>query len=131
MVLHLFSIAVFYVAFVQSDYLEFLGIKQMWRGLLTLTGRHHPPPLNLFGTHRLVTGGAYGFVRHPMLSAGFLFLATSGPSLNNLLYLGMYTAYMLIGGYFEESRLIRIFGEEYRRYQRRVGRFFPRPSLRP
>jgi protein-S-isoprenylcysteine O-methyltransferase Ste14 len=37
----------------------------------------------------------------------------------------MYTAYMVIGGYYEERRLIKVFGDDYRRYQRRVGAYFP------
>jgi protein-S-isoprenylcysteine O-methyltransferase Ste14 len=61
-----------------------------------------------------------------MLVAGFLFLATSGPSRNNLVFLLMYTMYMLIGGYYEERRLVRIFGEQYLQYRRRVGAFTPR-----
>lgn len=128
-VAHLGSVLMAWVAFLQSDYLEFLGFKQLWRGLRALAG---PPaaPLALFGTHRLEVGGLYGWVRHPMLSAGFLFLLTSGPSQNNLLYLGMYSAYMVIGGYYEEKRLLRIFGDDYRVYRRRVGAFLPRPPLR-
>ena len=66
-----------------------------------------------------------------VLVAGLLFLLTSGPSLNNLVYTGMYTAYMLIGGYYEERRMVRIFGEDYLRYRRRVGAFFPRLRRRP
>ncbi len=85
----------------------------------------------LFGTHRLEVTGVYGWVRHPMLVAGLLFLLTSGPSLNNLVYTGMYTAYMLIGGYYEERRMVRIFGEDYLRYRCRVGAFFPRLRRRP
>ena len=84
------------------------------------------PELALFGTHRLVTSGVYAWVRHPMLSGGLLFLITSGPSLNNLVYTGMYAAYMAIGGYFEERRLLRVFGDDYARYRMRVGAFFPR-----
>ena len=80
----------------------------------------------MFGTHRLVVDGVYGWVRHPMLVAGLLFLLTSGPSLNNIIYTAMYLAYMLIGGYYEERRLIRIFGNDYLRYRRRVGTFTPR-----
>ena len=128
--LHLGSIALVYVAFIQSDYLEFLGLKQAGRGIMALMGRRAgTTALSLFGTHRLVTGGVYGLVRHPMMAAGFWFLLTSGPSLNNLIYTGMYTVYMVIGGYYEEKRMIRVFGEEYLRYRRRVGAFFPR--LRP
>lgn len=125
-VLHLGAIALMYAAFVQSDYLEFLGLKQAWRGILALAGRAGEPPLDLFGTHRLVTTGVYAWVRHPLMVGGLLFLLTSGPSLNNLVYTLMYAAYMVIGGYYEERRLVRIFGEDYVRYQARVGAFFPR-----
>ncbi len=126
-VLHLGSIALLYAAFLQSDYPEFLGFKQAKRGILALLGRPaRQPDLQLFGTHRLVVGGVYGWVRHPMMAAGLLFLLTSGPSLNNLIYTAMYSAYMLIGGYYEEKRLVRIFGQDYLRYRRQVGAFFPR-----
>jgi len=124
-VLHLGSIALIYAAFLQSDYLEFWGFRQAWRGICAQRGVA-ASEVRLFGTHRLETQGVYGWVRHPMLSAGLMFLLTSGPSLNNIVYTVMYTAYMLIGGYYEERRLLRIFGEDYRSYQRNVGAFFPR-----
>lgn len=127
-VLHLGSVALMYAAFVQSDYLEFLGFKQAARGIVVmLGGAPGRRPLELFGTHRLVVTGVYAWVRHPMMVGGLLFLLTSGPSLNNLLYAAMYTAYMVIGGHFEDQRLARIFGGEYLRYQARVGAFVPRP----
>ncbi|MFQ5938380.1 MAG: methyltransferase family protein, partial [Acidiferrobacterales bacterium] len=84
------------------------------------------PDLALFGTHRLEVKGVYGWIRHPMLMAGFLFLASSGPSRNNLVFLLMYTSYMLIGAYYEERRLVRVFGAQYLRYRREVGAFIPR-----
>jgi len=126
--LHLISIALMYAAFIQSDYLEFWGFKQAWRGMATLLG-FATPDARLFGTHRLVVHGVYGWVRHPMLAAGLMFLLTSGPSQNNIVYTLMYTTYMLIGGYYEEKRLLRVFGDEYRVYQRAVGAFFPRVQL--
>jgi hypothetical protein len=125
-VLHLGSIAFLYAAFIQSDYLEFLGLKQTYQGLLKILGKAPPKSeIKLFGTHRLEVRGVYGWVRHPMMVAGLLFLLTSGPSLNNIVYIAMYTTYMLIGGYYEERRMLRIFEDDYRRYQRRVGAFFP------
>ena len=130
LVLHLGSVAFGYLAFIQSDYLEFLGFKQVWRGARTLAGRPPARPLALFGQARLEVRGVYGVVRHPMLVAGFWFLLTSGPSRNNLIYLLMYTAYMLIGGYYEEKRLVRIFAGQYLDYRRRVGAFFPRIPTR-
>ena len=125
-VLHLGSIALLYAAFIQSDYLEFLGFRQTAQGIMILCGRPAPEPRpELFGTHRLVVRGVYRWVRHPMLLGGLVFLLTSGPSLSNIVYTLMYAAYMLIGGYYEERRMVRIFGDDYRRYQDRVGAYVP------
>lgn len=126
-VLHVGSIAFIYAAFLQSDYLEFLGLRQAWCGLrMRLGWSGNRRPLELFGTDRLDTRGVYGIVRHPMLAGGLVFLVTSGPSLNNLLFALMYLTYMVIGGYYEERRLIGIFGDEYLDYRRRVGAYLPR-----
>jgi protein-S-isoprenylcysteine O-methyltransferase Ste14 len=124
--LHVASIAFIYAAFVQSDYLEFWGFRQAWRGLAALRGNApRGAALALFGTHRLVVHGLYAWVRHPMLIGGLLFLLTSGPSTNNLVFVGMYCIYMLIGAYYEERRMLRIFGDQYRSYRRNVGAFYP------
>jgi protein-S-isoprenylcysteine O-methyltransferase Ste14 len=126
-ILHLGAIALLYTAFLQSNYLEFLGLRQAYRGLMILfSGTRTFTSLKLFGTHRLVVNGVYRWVRHPMLVGGLLFLLTSGPSLNNIIYIAMYTTYMVIGGYFEEKRMIRVFGQEYRHYQQQVGAYVPR-----
>ena len=37
---------------------------------------------------------------------------------------------MVIGGYFEERRMVKVFGGDYRRYQRQVGAYFPRFGYR-
>ena len=126
-ILHLLSIFLIYVAFLQSDYLEFWGFKQMWLGMKILSGKSRPySRLELFGTHRLEVIGIYGWVRHPMLIGGFFFLITSGPSTNNLVFVGMYGIYMLLGAYFEERRLVRLFGDQYLQYRRDVGAFLPK-----
>ena len=131
LIVHLGSVAMIWLAFLQSDYLEFWGFKQAWLGVRTLAGRPvTKPPAPLFGTGRLVQTGLYRFVRHPMLAGGLLFLLTSGPSRNNIVFLCMYAAYMVIGAHYEERRLLRIFGEHYRRYREHVGAFVPRLSLR-
>ncbi len=126
LLIHLSSIALVYVAFAQSDYLEFWGLRQAWHWLAARRAGRGTKELRVFGTHRLVTGGLYGWVRHPMLSGGLLFLLTSGPSRNNVVFLGMYLSYMLVGAWYEEKRLLRIFGDDYRRYRMRVGAFVPR-----
>ena len=126
-VLHLGSIAVIYIAFIQADYLEFLGFKQAWRGLRAMAGRPDRRAMPIFGSDRLSVRGIYGWIRHPMLAGGLYFLLTSGPSLNNLIYTALYLSYMIAGAHYEERRLIRIFGDDYRRYKREAGAYFPRP----
>lgn len=127
MVLHLGALGFLYAALLQNDYLEFWGFKQAWRGVRALAGRPEGEPLQLFGTDRLETGGVYGIVRHPMMAGGFWFLLTSGPSLNNMIFAIFYATYMVVGGYYEERRLVRVFGDEYLAYRRRVPPFLPRP----
>jgi len=125
--IHLGSIALLYAAFLQSDYLEFMGLKQAWRGALACLGRAEPSSsLKQFGTRCLEVHGVYGWVRHPMLAGGLLFLMTNGPSLNNLAILPMYGLYMVIGSHYEERRLIQIFGQDYLNYRHQVGSFLPR-----
>jgi protein-S-isoprenylcysteine O-methyltransferase Ste14 len=125
--IHLGSIALIYAAFLQSDYLEFMGLKQAWRGGMAWLGLPQPRLfLKQFGTQRLEIHGIYGWMRHPMLAGGLLFLMTNRPSLNNLAIVPMYGLYMFIGGHYEERRLIQIFGEDYLSYRNQVGAFFPR-----
>jgi methanethiol S-methyltransferase len=124
---HLGSIALLYAAFLQSDYLEFIGLKQASRGASVWLGRAAPrSPLKQFGTRCLEVHGIYGWVRHPMLMGGLLFLMTNGPSLNNLAIIPMYALYMVIGCHYEEQRLIQIFGQGYLNYRNQVGSFVPR-----
>jgi methanethiol S-methyltransferase len=129
--IHLGSIVVIYIAFLQSDYLEFLGLKQAWRGVSAALGRPEPEsPLKQFGTRCLVVDGVYGWVRHPMLIGGFLYYLTSGPTLNILVFTSWYALYMVIGCFYEERRLVRIFGQDYVAYRNRVGAFVPLLALR-
>ncbi len=74
----------------------------------------------------LHTGGLHGRIRHPFYTAGMLLfwgLAQSEAGVATALWA---TAYFLIGARLEEHRLIRLFGERYRDYRRRVPAFLPR-----
>jgi protein-S-isoprenylcysteine O-methyltransferase Ste14 len=79
--------------------------------------------------HRLITHGPYRWVRHPLYSAGLL-LCVSLTLLTALWTLGVGMliplAVLLWRTPLEEARLVATFGEEYRAYMRRTGRFFPR-----
>jgi protein-S-isoprenylcysteine O-methyltransferase Ste14 len=78
----------------------------------------------------LVTSGAYGLVRHPIYAGAFLIwfgLAAAYASGVVLLLTLVYVipAYVInIRG--EEQMMSSRYGDEYRRYQQRVGAFIPR-----
>ena len=78
--------------------------------------------------HRLVTHGPCRWVRHPLYSVGML-LYGSLTLLTGLWWLGVGSliplAVLLWRTPREEARLIEAFGEEYRVYMRRTGRFLP------
>jgi len=40
------------------------------------------------------------------------------------------TIYFVVGSYYEEKRLLVVFGEDYAAYQRRVPWLFPAPTLK-
>ena len=77
----------------------------------------------------LVTDGSYGWIRHPVYSA--LFTQTVGVALmvaNWFVALcgAGFCALMAYRTRAEEDNLVAEFGDRYRDYQRRVGRFIPK-----
>jgi protein-S-isoprenylcysteine O-methyltransferase Ste14 len=79
---------------------------------------------------RLCTTGPYRYVRHP-LYAGLLYLVSLGLALflNNCVFLLwavlLHPLWHQVIRY-EERLMVDLFGDEYREYQKRTGRFFPR-----
>ncbi|MBI4475564.1 MAG: isoprenylcysteine carboxylmethyltransferase family protein [Acidobacteria bacterium] len=101
-------------------------------GLLIWTVRHLGP--NLTDTvvtrrkHTLVTSGPYRWVRHPFYdAAGLAVLADSLTAANWFLFLtgGLAFALMIVRTRTEERHLLARFGESYRAYMWRTGRFVP------
>jgi protein-S-isoprenylcysteine O-methyltransferase Ste14 len=77
----------------------------------------------------LVTSGPYRFVRHPFyVTAALLFLGASLLSANWLFFAGGFAAMamLMIRTPKEERKLIEKFGDPYRDYMARTGRFIPR-----
>ena len=79
--------------------------------------------------HTLVTSGPYRWVRHPLYVSSLL--AVAGNSLvtaNWFIALTGGIAFCLIArrSRTEEEKLIERFGEEYKKYMERTGRFFPK-----
>jgi protein-S-isoprenylcysteine O-methyltransferase Ste14 len=96
-------------------------------------GKHWSTQLRLRENHMLVTSGLYRRVRHPMYTVLFvlrLAIALATANMIILLIEGAQFAvyYARIGK--EEQMMLRKFGEEYRVYMMRTGRFLPRFTLR-
>lgn len=100
-----------FVAFLQTDLLSFIGLRQLFEEERTGT---------------LVTRGLYRVVRHPLYTFGLLFIWLSpNVSQNSLtVYIGA-TIYTLVGAYFEERKLLREFGEAYAKYQQNTPMLIP------
>jgi protein-S-isoprenylcysteine O-methyltransferase Ste14 len=79
--------------------------------------------------HTLVTKGPYRWVRHPFYDAVALsVVATSMAAANWFLLLigGLVFMLMIVRTRMEEEKLLSRFGDSYRAYVERTGRFVPR-----
>jgi protein-S-isoprenylcysteine O-methyltransferase Ste14 len=74
----------------------------------------------------LVITGLYRWVRHPLYSAGIVFLWATPFMTRNLmcLYLGL-TVYLIVGAIFEERKLLSEFGPSYSQYREQTPMFIP------
>jgi protein-S-isoprenylcysteine O-methyltransferase Ste14 len=79
--------------------------------------------------HTLVTSGPYRWVRHPLYTIGSAMFISFGMMADNwfIAALGVLTfILMAIRTPKEEANLTEKFGNEYRDYMKRTGRFLPR-----
>jgi protein-S-isoprenylcysteine O-methyltransferase Ste14 len=108
------ALALLAAGVLQTDAWSFLGLRQ-------LTQSGETPP-------RLVVTGLYRWVRHPLYTAGLLFLWCSPVMTTSLLalYLAL-TAYVIVGSRLEERRLLAEFGQAYSDYRAVVPALIPRP----
>lgn len=80
---------------------------------------------------RLITSGAYRFSRHPQLVGWALILlgvALWGRSWLALSLAALYLVGVALLTPAEERKLIKLYGQEYRDYQKRTPRFFGWPK---
>jgi methanethiol S-methyltransferase len=78
--------------------------------------------------HRLVTGGIYRLVRHPLYLGGLVFIWASPNMTRNLLALYIaFSLYLVGGAIVEERKLLVVFGEKYAEYRKRTPMFLPWP----
>ncbi len=105
---------------VASDYLTY------W--IFTSLGTNVTPTVVTRQAHALVTTGPYRWVRHPLYSMGAMAFLGFALVAENwcIALLGALTFFVLaVRTGREEANLIERFGDEYRAYMRRTGRFLP------
>jgi protein-S-isoprenylcysteine O-methyltransferase Ste14 len=97
--------------------------------LFSSIGRGITPTSATRTEHTLVTSGPYRWVRHPLYTIGCSLFITFGMIADNwfiaLLGILAFIA-MAIRTPKEEANLIAKFGDEYREYMKRTGRFLPK-----
>ncbi len=79
--------------------------------------------------HKLVTNGIYRYIRHPLYTIGSSLFISFGMMADSwfIAALGILTfILMAIRTPKEEANLIEKFGDEYREYMKRTGRFLPK-----
>jgi len=79
--------------------------------------------------HKLVTNGIYKYIRHPLYTFGSSMFVAFGMMADSwfVAALGILTfILMAIRTPKEEANLIAKFGDEYREYMKRTGRFLPK-----
>jgi protein-S-isoprenylcysteine O-methyltransferase Ste14 len=113
LVIQLLAVIVLLIGLRQTGIFSFLGLRQAFQ-------LGDPPP-----TH-IVTDGLYRYVRHPLYSAGLIFIWLLPVLTWNLLAINIgLTVYILIGIKFEERKLLREFGDSYTEYRRRTPMLIP------
>ena len=85
--------------------------------------------------HKLITRGIYRWIRHPLYTIGSSFIISFGMMADNWFIAAFgILAFILMASRTpkEEANLIEKFGDEYREYMKRTGRYLPRfPELFP
>lgn len=97
--------------------------------LFSSIGRGISPTSATRKQHTLVTSGPYRWVRHPLYSVGSSLYIAFGLMADNwfIAAMGMLAFIaMAIRTPREEANLIEKFGDEYREYMKRTGRYFPK-----
>ena len=109
----LLAIAALGIGLLQTGLWSFLGIEQ----LLVNSPESEA---------QMVSGGLYRWVRHPLYSAGLVFIWLTPVMTVNLLVLNLgLTIYLVVGAIYEERKLVREFGAAYLEYQEKVPMLIP------
>lgn len=106
------------------------AVAAVWLGYLAhrTLGLNYTPDLRTKAQHQVVAEGVYARIRHPMYTSFFVLLSAcfllTANWLIGLLGLG-YSLLIVARAGHEERMMLERFGDEYRAYTRRTGRFLP------
>jgi len=107
------AVVILLAGILQTGVLNFLGICQF----IHCEGEDEP---------RLVVSGLYRWVRHPLYTAGLLFIWLMPAMSWNLLALNIgITFYIFIGAMLEERKLLVEYGSEYEVYRQHTPMLIP------
>ena len=101
----------------------------LWTWAQASLGKEWSPQLQLREEHHLVTTGPYTRIRHPLYTAMIGYGTSLALVTANWIFVVL--AVVMIAGLFarvpkEEQMMIKEFGEEYKAYMQRTGRFSPK-----
>jgi protein-S-isoprenylcysteine O-methyltransferase Ste14 len=124
-----------YLPLAGSQWISWAGIGFIVAGgILSLAsriqlGRYGSSKIVLENGHTLVTGGVYGYIRHPIYLGLLLLFLGFSLSFQSLIF-----TFLLVTGFFllfkrrmdmEEKLLSLLFGKEYESYTKRTNRLIP------
>jgi protein-S-isoprenylcysteine O-methyltransferase Ste14 len=101
----------------------------LWTWTHVALGTLWSAPLQLRTNHRLVTSGPYSRIRHPMYTAILAWATSLGLVIANWVsvFFAVWVAAILVARVRPEERMmLERFGDEYREYIKRTGRFLPK-----
>ena len=92
-------------------------------------GTHWRMAISLKGEEELITDGPFRHLRHPIYALSMLLMICSAvvvPTLPMLVIAIVHLVLNYLKARNEESHLLTVHGDRYRRYLARTGRFFPK-----
>lgn len=106
----------FYLGARNYDARQLLGLKQISEGRSDAA---------ISATGKLETTGVLAITRHPWYLAVMISIWARPLDVSAIVVNVLLTIYLVAGTYLEEQKLIREFGDSYRRYQNRVSMLLP------
>ena len=110
------AVLLFFLGGRHFDIRQVLGIRQIREGISNKA---------ITDTGELDTSGVLGITRHPWYLATILLIWARQMDISAIIVNLILTSYLIVGTYLEEKKLVREFGENYQKYQKKVSMLVP------